>query len=1310
MTARKRILSLGVVSAMTLSLAAVTGAVTATAANASQPVPGHTHLVPQVPRTDVPKISNGEIWDMAVIGTRVFIAGSFTSIANVGAAAIPQAGLAAYDYNTGKVDTTFRPTFNGGVAAVEASPDGTKLFVTGTFSTVSGVAESKVASLNLTTGAPVPSFKVTGVNNAGNALAATNTTVYVGGRFTKINGVSRGSLAALNSTTGVVDPAFNLPITGGIGVNGELTVQQLKLTHDDSKLLVVHTGRQIAGQDRLGIGLIDTVAKTLLPWRTRLWDDNLAAVGGVTRIYNGDIAPNDQYFVVTEGSGGDFPPISDTAVEFPIAGNDFVQPNWVSRSFDSVYSVAITEDAIYVGGHFNFEESPTAQSPYPGLPNVGYGTGQGLGAYALGDQVVRRDHLGALDPATGHALEWDPGSNSFEGNKALLATPRGLFAGGDAGIQGGKSVGRVAFFDFNNDPNLPTPIDTTITTPIEGRVVTPGTAFTVTGTGVAPTGVKKVQVELQDRNSKLFLQADGVTWAAADHSFVATLATPGATSTTWSIPFTVQGNNQFLIEAKTFGNTGNDASKALKKIESFGLTDQTPSTNVTGPSGIQTSTTFTMTGTGTDDIGVNSFSLWFRDDNQQYLQDDGTVASTFNSFRVLPDVPGAPNATFSYTVTLPHEGTWRGSATAIDTSGQADIRSAVRDWVVSSTAVAPSVTITSPVQQTPPLAVPAVQVSPGGPLTFAGTATAQTSLQMVTIRLRNSSTHESLAADGTWGVNSVAGSYRISPANIGSPTYNWTYTTPFNLSPGNYSFSVSATDSQGLTTSGSLSGILTITAQVPGDAFPNGLLNFTGTDQTPTTLNLDIPGTATDDKGVSAVLISLLDNKTGRYVQTNGLEANGWATLPAVLGTPGATSTTFDLALVLPQAGDYSVTAYAVDTSGQQDPSTVGATARYLVFPGDADPTFDPTLGSPISNTAFTQGVIVASGRANDDVSIAKVEVAIVNSLGQYMGSTGTFTSTTASWRTAFLNSPGSLGSNYAYTTPVIPAGVYSVSVRATDGNNQVSVPLTVTGITVTLPPNNPPVAHATVSCASNVCTFDGRTSTDEDTASLSYAWSFGDLGIGTGSVPVHTFTSANTYTVTLTVKDEWGATGTTTLPVTIVAPAGNVAPTPAFITSCPNLSCSASSAGTVDPNVGDVVTYSWSWGDGSLPSTGSAATHVYPAVGTYTVTLTATDGWGKFATISHTVSLVEPVGNVAPVPTFTVTCTALACLTNSAGTIDPNGDLIAYSWNFGDASALSTATSPSHTYLANGTYTITMTATDGWNRSATTTRTVTVP
>ena len=52
--------------------------------------------------------------------------------------------------------------------------------------------------------------------------------------------------------------------------------------------------------------------------------------------------------------------------------------------------------------------------------------------------------------------------------------------------------------------------------------------------------------------------------------------------------------------------------------------------------------------------------------------------------------------------------------------------------------------------------------------------------------------------------------------------------------------------------------------------------------------------------------------------------AAAFATLNATLASPGATSTSFTLGVDLPTKGDYAVTAFAVDTAGQQDTSTSG--------------------------------------------------------------------------------------------------------------------------------------------------------------------------------------------------------------------------------------------------------------------------------------------------------------------------------------------------------------------------------------------------
>ena len=1219
--------SIAVVAATAIVLATLAlGFVAAPPAGAAQPAPGHTGLVPSTPRTNTPRISTGEIWDIEVVGQRVFIAGTFSSLQNTtgNTAVVNQRFLASYNYQTGLIDTAFRPTFGGGgVNAVEASPDGTKLYVAGSFNTVNGVTKRKIASISLTTGAPVAGFTA----NAGaqaTALAATNSTLYVGGNFQTVNGTARVGLVALNGATGAVVPGFVNNMSGGIGVNGALTVQQLKLTHDDTKLLVVHTGRKIANQDRYGVGLISTQTNQLLPWRTRLWDDNLQFVGGIQRVYAGDIAPNDQYFVVGSGSGGDRPPINDTAVAFPVAGNDNVQPLWVSRHFDSVYSVAITERAVYVGGHFGFQESPTAPDPWPGLDDVGYGTGQGLAGYGLGDAVVRRDHIGALNPADGKALEWSPGSNSFEGNKAMEATARGLFVGGDGMYQGGKNTGRVAFYDFNSNP-APSPIDTTVVNPIEGRVVASGVQFVIDGQATAPGRVRRVQVEIQDRNTKQYLQDNLVTWGAVNNIY-ASLATANATSTAWTLPVTITGNRELQVMAKTFAVTGgSDATKAIKKFESFSVDDQTPTTSISGPGGsVLASTTFIATGTASDDKGVNALTYWFRNASNQYLQEDGSVSSNFNTFRGTPDVVGATSATWQYEVTLPHEGEWRMSATAIDTNGQSDLRSATRDWLITSTGVAPTVAINAPAPMTPPTAAPALTVTPGSPVTFRGTANDTDDLVNVEISLRNNTTREQLASDGTWGTDVVQGWYRISPSNINNPSFNWSYTTPFNLNPGQYSFSVRATDEIGLTTSSTNQGRLTINAQVAGDAFPDGRLNFTGTDASIEVLHLDLAGTATDDKGVAAVRVALEDQDTGRYVQPNGTMAAAFATLNATLASPNATSTTWTLGVDLPTKGEFAVTAFAFDTVGQQDTSTSGATARYLVYPGDLDPTLSETLFSPTEGTAFTEARIFVSGRAEDDTAMGEVEVAIVNSAGQYMSSSGNFTSTSQSWRSAFLNSPGTPGSNFSYTTPVIPSGAYTVRARAIDAYGQVQAVPRDVHVTVTAPAGNvAPVASFTTSCSQNVCGFDGRASTDENAPTLTYSWNFGNGRTGSGPVPTTTYTTANTFTVTLTVRDEYGLTGTTTGTVTIAEPAGNVAPTPVINQpACTALVCNISGVGSADPNTGDTFSYLWNFGDGTPTSTSSAMSHTFPAAGSYTVTLTVTDGWGKAATTTRQVTV----------------------------------------------------------------------------------------
>jgi PKD repeat protein len=80
---------------------------------------------------------------------------------------------------------------------------------------------------------------------------------------------------------------------------------------------------------------------------------------------------------------------------------------------------------------------------------------------------------------------------------------------------------------------------------------------------------------------------------------------------------------------------------------------------------------------------------------------------------------------------------------------------------------------------------------------------------------------------------------------------------------------------------------------------------------------------------------------------------------------------------------------------------------------------------------------------------------------------------------------------------------------------------------------NSPPTASFTASCTALDCSVDASASTDAE-GPLSYRWSFADGGTATGATASHSYGSAGTYRITLTVMDAAGATDVTTRTVTV--------------------------------------------------------------------------------------------------------------------------------------------------------------------------------
>jgi PKD repeat protein len=150
----------------------------------------------------------------------------------------------------------------------------------------------------------------------------------------------------------------------------------------------------------------------------------------------------------------------------------------------------------------------------------------------------------------------------------------------------------------------------------------------------------------------------------------------------------------------------------------------------------------------------------------------------------------------------------------------------------------------------------------------------------------------------------------------------------------------------------------------------------------------------------------------------------------------------------------------------------------------------------------------------------------------------------------------------------------------------------------------------------------------------------------------------------------------------------GNIPPIADFTFTTTDLTADFTDTST-DPD-GTVVGWDWNFGDGNT-STAQNPSNTYAAPGTYNVTLTVTDNEAATDSVSKPVTVTAP--NVPPVADFTFTTNCLTADFTDAST-DSDGTVVGWDWDFGDGNT-STAQNPSHTYAADGTYTVTLTVTD---------------
>jgi PKD repeat protein len=159
---------------------------------------------------------------------------------------------------------------------------------------------------------------------------------------------------------------------------------------------------------------------------------------------------------------------------------------------------------------------------------------------------------------------------------------------------------------------------------------------------------------------------------------------------------------------------------------------------------------------------------------------------------------------------------------------------------------------------------------------------------------------------------------------------------------------------------------------------------------------------------------------------------------------------------------------------------------------------------------------------------------------------------------------------------------------------------------------------------------FDGSLTTDEGQACGSrctYIWEFGDNTIAVrGITAEHQFALPGTYTVTLTVTDDRGGVGTTTVSIRIIGPTApianfTVAPSSPQVNALVTFNGSTSSVG----QGASINSYEWDFGDSTatVATSSPTTTHTFTSVGAFPVTLTVVDSLGRRASRSATVTVV---------------------------------------------------------------------------------------